>query len=74
MQDTPIPCTDEDRHVAYRSYLLRLWRTDESATCNWHASLEDPHTGKRIGFPNLEQLFAYLMECDDRKPNSSKVD
>jgi hypothetical protein len=24
--------------------------------------LEDPHTGERLGFATLEQLFAYLME------------
>jgi hypothetical protein len=46
---------------AYRSYLLRLWRTPQA----WHASLDDPHTGKRLGFANLEQLFAYLMEVTE---------
>jgi len=45
----------------YRSYLLRLWRVDTVDPC-WQASLEDPHTGKRIGFASLEQLFAFLME------------
>jgi hypothetical protein len=46
---------------AYRSYLLRLWRTPQA----WHASLDDPHTGKRLGFASLEQLFAYLMEVTE---------
>jgi hypothetical protein len=46
---------------AYRSYLLRLWRTPPA----WHASLDDPHTGKRLGFASLEQLFAYLMEVTE---------
>jgi len=45
----------------YRSYLLRLWRVDTVDPC-WQASLEDPHTGKRIGFASLEHLFAFLME------------
>jgi hypothetical protein len=40
------------------SYLLRLWHSDGQ----WRASLEIPGTGKRIGFANLEQLFAYLMD------------
>lgn len=40
------------------SYLLRLWRTNEQ----WRASLEVPGAGKRIGFVNIEQLFAYLMD------------
>jgi len=45
----------------YRSYLLRLWCAETLDSC-WQASLEDPHTGKRIGFASLEQLFAFLME------------
>jgi hypothetical protein len=40
------------------SYLLHVWRTNEQ----WRASLEVPGTGKRIGFGNIEQLFAYLMD------------
>jgi hypothetical protein len=44
------------------SYLLRLWRTGEPDVFLWHASLEIPETGKRIGFASLEQLLAYLMD------------
>jgi hypothetical protein len=43
------------------SYLLRLWCSDGQ----WRASLEIPETGKRIGFANLEQLFAYLMDLTE---------
>ena len=43
----------------YFAYLLRLWNDDACPTC-WRASLEDPQTGKRVGFANLEKLFAYL--------------
>jgi hypothetical protein len=43
------------------SYLLHVWRTNEQ----WRASLEAPGTGKRIGFANIEQLFAYLMDLID---------
>lgn len=43
---------------AYRAYLLRLWQTKSG----WRASLEHPHTGERLGFANLEQLFAFLKE------------
>ncbi len=46
----------------YLSYLLRLWCPDQSQSASWRASLEDPHTGERIGFANLEELFAFLME------------
>jgi hypothetical protein len=45
----------------YRSYLLRLWCEETVDPC-WQASLEDPHTGKRIGFASLEQLFTFLMD------------
>ncbi len=46
----------------YRSYLLRLWRIDQSGMCDWRASLEDTRTGQRIGFASLEDLFVFLME------------
>ena len=52
------------------SFILRLWRVDESNTADWRASLEIPETGKRIGFASLEQLFAFLMdlsECNGEK-------
>jgi hypothetical protein len=47
----------------YRSYILRLWC--EAPDRCWRASLEDPRTGKRMGFASLEQLFAFLMEQAD---------
>ena len=49
-----------------RSFLLRLWSCSESDNSSWRASLEDPHTGERIGFASLEHLFAYLMELSER--------
>ncbi len=45
-----------------RSFLLRLWSPREQGNSTWQASLEDPHTGERMGFASLEHLFAYLME------------
>ena len=47
------------------SYLLRLWRTEGLRDFEWRASLEIPETGQRIGFANLEQLFAYLMDLTE---------
>jgi len=44
------------------SYLLRLWCTDNPGSSDWHASLEIPGNGERIGFASLEELFAYLMD------------
>ena len=58
------------------SYLLLLWRTNGAASFNWQASLEIPETGERIGFANLEQLFAYLMDLIEgnfnKQPNAGK--
>ena len=53
--------TNDPNPKQYRSYLLRVWRAETRDAC-WHASLEDPRTGDRVGFACLEQLFAYLME------------
>lgn len=53
------------------TYLLRLWRTDESGNFNWRASLEVPESGKRVGFANLEQLFAYLMDLIETSANKN---
>lgn len=62
MNEPSNPPDGESRPAPRRSFLLRLWCSDaEGATC-WQASLEDSHTGERIGFANLELLFAYLME------------
>ena len=52
----------ESKSTQYRSYILRLWSTDRGEAAGWHASLEDPETGKRIGFASLEELFVFLMD------------
>jgi hypothetical protein len=44
---------------------------DELQTAEWHASLEDPATKERFGFPSLEQLFAFLMEFSERNSGTS---
>jgi hypothetical protein len=46
----------------YRAYLLRLWQERSDGQWVWRASLEDPHSHTRKGFPNLEQLSVYLKE------------
>lgn len=46
----------------YRSYMLRLWAVKQPQGESWHASLEDPHSGERMGFACLEELFAYLID------------
>ena len=44
------------------SYLLRLWREKGSASIQWRASLQDPHSGQRVGFAHLDELVAFLRE------------
>jgi hypothetical protein len=50
----------------YHAYLLRLWR--EQPENPWRASLEDPHTGERQSFTNLEKLVCYLEGLTWRDP------
>ena len=44
----------------YIAYLLRLWQAEVQPQPVWHASLEDPHTGERMGFADLKSLWAFL--------------
>lgn len=44
-------------------YMLRGWQEPgPSGVRFWRFSLEDPHTGTRRGFPNLESLWAFFAE------------
>lgn len=52
----------DQKLIRRRSYLLRLWQTDNPGGPNWQASLETPGNGERIGFASLEELFAYLLD------------
>ena len=52
-----------DKPPRYRSYLLSFWEErsrDPDTTVVWRFSLEDPRTGQRRGFANLEELAAFL--------------
>ncbi len=46
----------------YLAYMLRLWQVGRGRALAWRASLEDPHTGERKGFSDLESLLAFLKE------------
>lgn len=46
----------------YRALLLRLWQERSGGKWVWRASLEDPHTHVRKGFPDLERLYDFLKE------------
>ncbi|CAG0937565.1 hypothetical protein TFLX_06506 [Thermoflexales bacterium] len=55
---------------AYLSYLLRLWRSDDTAP--WRASLEDARTHEHLTFPETDQLFAFLREQMQAGPSSEE--
>ncbi len=47
-----------------RAYMLRFWEIrsrDPNHPPAWRFSLEDPHTGDRLGFADLEALVAFLQ-------------
>lgn len=44
----------------YFAYLLRLWRESGGESARWRASLQDPHSGERLGFASLEDLLGFL--------------
>ena len=46
----------------YLAYLLRIWHIKGEGELGWRASLEDPHSGEMLGFPNIEALIDYLHE------------
>jgi hypothetical protein len=63
---------------SYFSYILRLWRVEGEevqAGCvnesKFRASLDDPQTGDRVGFANLEALFDYIRKVT--KPSKEEV-
>ncbi len=52
-----------DRSATYLSYLLRLWQAgSRDGKSVWRASLENPHTGERQAFGDVEALVAFLAE------------
>ncbi len=54
---------DRDETPRRRAYMLRFWEVrshDPSRPSTWRFSLEDPHTGDKLGFADLEALFEFL--------------
>jgi hypothetical protein len=60
--------------TTYRSYLLRLWQTDETGFA-WRAMLESvTEPGERQYFKDLESLTAYLSAQQDDEPPAAEGD
>ena len=67
-------------HPDYVSFLLRLWRvSDEGKSqpgakkAEWRASLENPHTGERKGFTDLDELFSFLWAQTETTTKCAKA-
>jgi hypothetical protein len=45
----------------YFAWLLRIWESGEDEA-NWQASLQDPHSGERIGFASPEGMWLYVRK------------
>jgi hypothetical protein len=60
----------DPRDEKYISYMLRLWQAVSEAGGAWRASLEDPRTGERTGFAELDALFGYLIERTSGDPGA----
>jgi hypothetical protein len=64
----------------YYAYLLRCWQepgSQASGLATWRFSLEDPHTGVRQGFANLEVLITFLqaqLTDESSTPEGAKAD
>ena len=58
----------------YQTYLLRIWRDHNrpDGASPWRFSLEDPHTGARQGFQDLELLMTFLRAQID-PPHSPDI-
>lgn len=53
-----------DEPPRYRSYLLTFWEErnrDAAEPAVWRFSLEDPRTGQRRGFADLEAILGFLQ-------------
>ena len=61
-----------DRKLEYKSYWLRCWPAGDQkggATKYWRYSLEDPVTGHKRGFTDLQTLVMFIeheLDCQDR--------
>lgn len=63
-----------DIQTTYRSYLLRLWQSEETGLV-WRVMLESvKEPGQRHYFKDLESLTAYLLTKQEHKPPEAEGD
>jgi hypothetical protein len=70
--DPPDADAPGGRTAPYSAYLLRLWREGEQGP--WHASLQEAGSTRRVGFPDVEHLMAYLMRLTAGPYQSAGLD
>lgn len=59
---------------AYESYIFRFWQERDpqgQQPTLWRFSLENAHTGVRLGFKTLEDMCHYLSQQIPRTPPKS---
>ncbi len=49
----------EKPNPTYLAFLVRLWREGDDT---WRGTLEDPHSGQRHAFAEVDELLAYIRE------------
>ena len=67
----PVQTPLSNQGADYHASLLRLWREGPGGA--WRASLQDAESGERIGFADLERLFAYLRRLTHDTPDVSEL-
>jgi len=65
------PHSNQPSQIDYHAGLLRLWRVGAGGA--WRASLQDAESGERIGFADLEHLFAYLRQLTEAAPDERET-
>ena len=57
----PIPPITTDPPTGYVAFMLRGWNETTQQGVIWRFSLEDPHTGQRLGFMDLTTLLTFIQ-------------
>jgi hypothetical protein len=62
-----------ERQRPYLAYLLRLWQVHHEREIGWRASVENAHTGEKVGFAHLDELVAFLRERTGLAPPAERA-
>ena len=63
--DTDDEMTFFDKPPRYHSFLITMWQERSQSTdvsVVWRFRMEDPHTGQRRGFADMDALVAALQQ------------